>query len=402
MTFSKLPVILPLLFSLVSPCICLGSSDTVVGGHLKTLDISYEAAPGSFIEAGFFSANSQRIELTQRSVESYQIEVAIDNLVLYSDPPDQVGLPGESPNRRLDLEREWSRGHRWSDQLQIDRLAVRGSTASLDWSIGRQALGFGRIVIFSPLDVIAPFAPDALDTDVRPGVDAARAVHYFGLAGQIGATIVFGPESDANSYLLTATGNRAEIDFLGIAGKLRDREMFGLGLAGSLGTLGVKVEFSHFRGIRTGEPAGDLHDQFGIGAIELWQRFDNGIVLLAEYLYNGAGASEPADYPAAATSASFAEGLSFLLARNYLLLGPSWEFHPLATLSGLVIRNLDDDSTLLRPQLQLSLADNLSLDLFYSANLGDKPRFIAPGLALPQSEFGSSGDSGGLLLRWYF
>jgi len=374
----------------------------IIDGHLKSFNLAYEKPPGTLLDDGFFSGNSQRLALKQQATDSLSFEFAIDNLLLYSDPPGQITLPVDSPNRRIDLEHDWNRGEDWSDRLAVDRLTLRGSYTDFDWSLGRQAIGFGRIVIFSPLDIVAPFAPDTIDTDIRPGVDALRAVHYFGLGGQVGGTVVFGPETTENSYLMTLSDNRAGIDLLGIGGILRDREMAGFGLAGSLGTLGIKVEASYYRGKDIGRPGGDLHDTFTIGALELWYRFDNSVVLLTEYLYNGAGAHDSTGYFAAAGAATYREGLSFLLGRNYLLAGPSWDLHPLVTVSGLVICNLDDDSTLLRPQLQVSLQDNLGLDLFYAFNSGREPEVVFPGLVIPRSEFGSAGDSGGLLLRWYF
>ncbi len=396
-------VIAALLLLLTAPAAVASLlQEPVVGGHLKTLDIGYDTPPGTNLDNGFFSANSQRINLQGQFGNTLELELALDNQLLYSDPAGQVALPADSPNRRLDMERDWNRGHRWSDRLTVDRLSLRGRQENFDWSIGRQAIGFGRIVIFSPLDVVAPFPPDALDSDIRPGVDAIRGTHYFGLGGQIGGTAVFGTDKENNSYLLTLSENRAKIDFLAIGGLLRDREMLGLGLAGSIGTLGVKLEGSHYNGKATKLSGGDLHDQFNIGALEFWYRFESGIVLLAQYLYNGAGAEQPLDYIAAASSASFNEGLSFLLGQQYLMIGPSWEFHPLMTLSGLAILNLDDDSTMLRPQIKLSLGDNLNLDLFYSFHQGQEPQLIAPSVYIPRSEFGSAGNSGGLLLRWYF
>lgn len=374
----------------------------VVSGQLKTLNLAYAKAPVSPLQDGFFSASSLRLELQGKLGESFELEFAVDSLLLYSDPPEQLGLPIDSANRRLDLEQSWNRGGYWSNQSGIDRLSIKGSLADFDWQAGRQAIGFGRIALFSPLDVVAPFAPTALDTDIRLGVDALHGVGYFGLGGQLGGTLVFGDAEDQNSYLLSFSANHRGIDLLGIGGSLRERQLIGLGLAGSLGPLGVKGEISHYSGKHSGQPGGDLWDDFEIAAIELWYRFDRGLVLLAEYLYNGAGATDPADYPAAARAATVSEGLSFLLGRQYLLLGPSWELHPLVTLSGLLIRNLADDSTLLRPQIQLSLGDNLSLDLFYALNFGKSPQPLTPALAVPRSEFGAVGDSGGLLLRWYF
>lgn len=396
-----LPLLVLLLLAGAPPARAESPHELRVTGHLKSLNIAYQKSPAAPQAGGLLSASSLRLALQDRLNEAVEFEFALDNRLLMRDPAQQSAA-AETPNRRLDLQQDWNRGRRWSGSSAVDRLALKGSRGSFAWQLGRQAVGFGRIALFSPLDVVAPFAPAALDTDIRPGVDALHGVRYFGLGGQLGATVVFGEESEENSYLLTFTDNRSGIDLLGIGGVLRERELLGIGLAGSLGPLGVKGEVSHYRGKDHPAPGGDLHDRFAIAALELWYRFDNGLVLLTEYLYNGAGGAEPDDYAAAAAAASYREGLSFLLGRQYLLLAPSWELHPLATLSGFLIRNLADDSTLLRPQLLFSLGDNLSLDLFYSLNFGRKPAALSAPLSSAQSEFGARGDSGGLLLRWYF
>jgi hypothetical protein len=140
-----------------------------------------------------------------------------------------------------------------------------------------------------------------------------------------------------------------------------------------------------------------------IAAVEGWYRFANGMTLVAQYLHNGAGAKDPADYPQAALSAPIQEGLTSLLGRHYLLAAPSFELHPLVTLNGLLIWNLADDSWLLRPTLAISLADNLGLELFWTHLAGNSPRqrpFPLP--AESRSEFGSQGDSGGFFLKWFF
>ena len=179
--------------------------------------------------------------------------------------------------------------------------------------------------------------------------------------------------------------------------------MIGGGIAGELGTLGLKGELSWYRGKDVGLPGGDLYENFAIAALESWYRFDNGLILLTEYLYNGSGTTDPTEYPLVAVSAPLLEGLSFLLGRHYLLLGPSYDLHPLVTASGLFIYNIGDNSSLLRPQLAVSLADNLQLDLFWAFTVGDKPHSDPQtGQLIIRSEFGTVGDSGGFLLRWYF
>jgi len=395
---TRLLLILPLLW-LASGCPRAQAVEFT--GSLKSLDILRAAPPASVLDAGAFSSNRLRLDLEHPLSGNQRFYAALDGRWLLTDPAGFPPLPDDRLNRRIDLEKSWRRGDNSSQQLLVDRLQLHLAGDDLEWDLGRQPIGFGRIVLFSPLDVIAPFPPDALDTDVRPGVDALRVARYFGLGGQLGGTLVFGQDSGSDSYLLTFSHNWNGIDILALGGSLRDRWMGGVGLAGSLGGLGLKGEVAVYEGKEAGTPGGDRDERFAMAALEGWLRLNNGLVLLGQYLYNGPGSNEPADYLQVAQSAPLNEGLTFLSGRHYLLLAPSYEVHPLATLQGLVIWNLQDDSFLTRPLIDLSLSDNLALQLFWSFNVGEKPRAAFP-LPVPRSEFGLFGDSGGMFLSWYF
>jgi len=79
------------------------------------------------------------------------------------------------------------------------------------------------------------------------------------------------------------------------------------------------------------------------------------------------------------------------------------QLHPLLTIATFGMWNLDDNSWQLRPQLQISLSDNLSLDLAHSFNVGAGLATGArPWIKIPQSEFGLYADTTSLFLRWYF
>ncbi|MDX2480277.1 MAG: hypothetical protein QNK24_08060 [Desulfuromusa sp.] len=376
--------------------------DVSIHGSLKSLNLYIENFPHADQDGGL-SSDRVRFDLTGRLANHYDLELSLEQQLLWTSRTGVVELADDSVNRRFDLHKNWNKNNRLSGQLQVDRLNVQGDSGGFHWVFGRQAIGFGRISLFSPLDIIAPFPPDAIDVDVRPGVDAIRTTRYFGMAGQVGGIAVFGAEKKYNSYLLTLGENYKNIDLLAIGGGLRGRPMFGVGLAGEVGPVGIKAEISWYQGKDVAQPQGDLYDDFGIAAVEGWYRFDNGLVLIGEYLFNGVGSDNPNEYPLVATSAPITEGLSFLLARHYLLLGPSYQFHPLVTANGLLIYNIEDHSSLMRPQLSISLADNLALDLFWAITTGQKSQ-LHPLTHLPVilSEFGSAGDSGGLLLRWYF
>ena len=379
------------------------SGDWQAGGSLRTLNLTGASAPGDLFPAYRVSSTRLRLETAWQHPSGWALEAAADQQLLGTDPAGIVPLPGDGVNRRFDFDHTWQHDAGWASRLQLDRFSLSWHSGHIDATVGRQAIGFGRIVIDSPLDVIAPFPPDALDTDVRPGVDALRVTGHYGLDGQVGAVVVLGDVARHDSYLATWADNHAGIDLLALAGVLRERPMVGLGLAGSLGTLGLKGEAAFYEGEQVDEPDGDLHRHMLFTAAEVWYRFANGLTLVAQYLHNGAGTGDPADYPLVARSAPVQEGLTTLLGRHYLLAAPSYEIHPLVTLNGLLIWNLTDASWLLRPTLVISLADNLSLELFWTHNEGTHPcQQTFPRLPEARSEFGSLGDSGGLFLKWYF
>ncbi|MBW2690709.1 MAG: hypothetical protein JRC99_12355 [Deltaproteobacteria bacterium] len=372
-------------------------------GSIKSLNLYGEEAPADLFPEYLLSSNRARLNMDWKPVRGWDIETAFEYQYLWSDQLEDFTLPSRSYNRHLDLDKVWEHGDHAASRLVVDRLNLNRSAGAMDITVGRQAVGFGRILISSPLDVIAPFAPDAIDTDVRRGVDALHGIFNYGLDGQLGAIGVWGDKSRYNSFLATWSDNRAGLDMLMIGGRLRGRNMFGAGLAGSLGTLGLKGEFSIYNGRDTGEWGGDLHDSYALAAIETWYRFNNGISLITQYLYNGPGVDDPEDYPKALASAPMQEGLTYLLGKHYLIVAPAYDLHPLATAQGLIIYNIEDNSALIRPMLVLSLADNISLQIFWAWNQGQEPDVIAPVLpAEPQSEFGMSGDSGGFFLSWFF
>ena len=352
----------------------------------------------------FLSANSFRLESAATLYRDIEAEIALENQWLYKSPQSSpLVLSSESPNTYFDATKTWRDNDRWSTRLHLDRFSLQGGSGALRWAIGRQPYGFGSIVLFSPLDVIAPFPPEIIDSEYRPGVDAVRVDLTTSPGDLYSAVAVFDDDAGKESYLATGSFNRGGVDLLLLGGTLRTRNMGGVGLAADLAGLGIKGELSWYKGEDAGVPGGDLYGDFPVAALELWYRFENDLIVLAEYLHNGGGAERPEEYVLALSSATYNEGLMTFLGRNYLLLAPSLELHPLLNLALLGIWNLDDDSFMVRPQVALSLGDNLSLELSHTINRGDEPVLnLAEAHIDPRSEFGTYGDSAALYLRWYF
>jgi len=378
-----------------------------VGGFLKTTNASVQPSALNTGD-GAYSFNEQRVFLKDTFSEMADGEVAVENRLYLADSPmnQLTRYLTRDVNRRLDMTSTLDSGRYHRDIAEVDRLVVSVHGESDELSVGRQAVGFGRMALVSPLDVVNPFSADALDTDTRSGVDAIRAVHYFGLGGQLGGTLVMGDNDADNSYLATTSYNAGGLDMLGIGGRLRSRCMAGAGLAGELKGVGLKAEFVQYQGRSRidADTPGDLYDSFPIGGVEAWYRFDNGLEMLVEYLYNGAGAGSPRGYADAVQSASMQEGMTSLAGQQYLLLRPSYELHSLVTLQALAILNLKDRSALIRPELDISLSDNTQLQLFVGVNTGPGPHDepSPAGTTVPRSEFGTVNNYAGFSLKYYF
>lgn len=387
-----------LILCFLPPRLCTA---TDLNGHFKSLNI-YQQTTSAQGQDVWLSADSLRLDLSGKlKLLASAWQISLDQLFLYQDPRDSLPLPVTGRNRIEELAWDGNSGHALSWQLQIDRLSLQWDWDATVLTVGRQAVGFGRISLFSPLDIIAPFAPTELDSEVRPGVDALRVRQYFDIVGEAGATLVVGEKQAMNSALGDLTLNAGKIDFLLIGGRLRDRSMIGFGMSGQLGGLGVKGEWAGYNGSEVGRLGGDLHEKFSIAGFEFEYRFPIDLILQLQYLYNGPGSDNPVEYPLVAQSASIQEGLTYLYGKHYLLSGLSRDLTPLVRLFGLAILNLKDDSWLFRPLIEVSLMDNISLDIFWNFYQGDEPHLVA-GQLLPRSEFGSVEDSGGFLLKMYF
>ena len=387
-----------LIFCLFPSQICTAAD---LNGHFKSLNL-YQQPTYAQDQDIWLSADSLRFDLLGKinSLGSAW-QISLEQLFLYQDPRDSLSLPVAGRNRLEELAWDGNSAHALSWQLQIDRLSLQWDWDASVLTVGRQAVGFGRISLFSPLDVIAPFAPTELDSEVRPGVDALRMQHYFDIVGEAGATVVVAENQTQSSVLGDLTLNAGKIDFLLIGGRLRDRSMIGLGMSGQLGGLGVKGEWAGYRGSDVGEFGGDLHGKFSIAGLEFEYRFAVDLILQLQYLYNGPGSDSPEEYPLVVQTAALQESLTYLYGRHYLLSALSRDLTPLIRLSGLLIFNLNDDSWMLRPLLGVSLMDNISLDIFWNLYQGDKPNMVA-GQLIPCSEFGSVKDGGGFLFKMYF
>jgi hypothetical protein len=363
-------------------------------GHLRALGSYQDASPASQQPSQWNSVGQWRLAESFSPSSSLTLELAATATGWYRQHP--TPYDEATANQRLDLTHASDDSHHTLYLTNIDRLNLKWSHGDHLITVGRQAIGFGRIVLNSPLDIIAPFAPSALITDVRPGIDALRWNFNPTAASQLQAVQVWGDNRNNNSSVISFEALLDGGDLLFLTGWLGSRPVLGLGLAGQIAGIGIKLEATSYGG-KSEQDAEDVHDEFTIAAIEFDARLVDDVYLTVDYLFNGCGSPDAEDIPDLLSSAFYQEQRAYLTGRHYLLVSVSAQLHPLLTLELFTINNLDDQSLLVRPGLTASLSDNLSLDVHYTFFSGSSPHD-----ASPTSEFGGQGDLATVYISYYF
>ncbi len=282
---------------------------------------------------------------------------------------------------------------------EIDRLYVRRRQSWGDITIGRQAIGWGVGVIWSPQDLFVGFSPVEIDREFRTGVDAGRMLMSLGSFTEAEAVYaVFGDGIDHHATALrwrtTLAGPNLDLGFM--AGKFYEDAVVGGLLSGELYGAGVHAEVTGTHDCEGSHQRVGPQD-FARAVAGATYRFSGDVRLLGEYYFNGFGTEDPAHYLVLATSPRLTRGEIFNLGRHYFGFVADWQAHPLLHLAAQGQWNLLDSSALIGPAFTLSLSDEAQLDGGVYFALGEG----RSGLAL-RSEFGAYPDVYYASVKIYF
>ena len=297
--------------------------------------------------------------------------------------------------RFLDLTKDSFGGGDIAGTTEIDRLNLRWDRPGFRMVAGRQAITWGVNYFWPVLDLFAPFAPQRIDRDYKPGVDALRFTAPVGDFSEVEIVAAGQGERTPDDLSLASLGRfhaepgegGSSVDFgYMVGGFHRDLVLGGFFAADVRGT-GLRGEVSW---TSPGCDPASAHPVFGCG--DFW-RFTVGIdrlltptlTLIGEASWNGFGAGDPADYARLAEADRVRRGEVVSLGRRYAGLSLSWQAHPLLTVTGAALLNRDDGSALFQPGVAWSVSDNVTLTAGLVASGG---RGLSPGGALG-SEYGA-------------
>ncbi|MDE2462520.1 MAG: hypothetical protein KGO02_02215, partial [Alphaproteobacteria bacterium] len=107
-------------------------------------------------------------------IGSWRFDAAYVVGVTWGEAPDYSPLsllPPAPPRTWLNLSDQFLAQKHVIATQRIDRLSVSYSSTHVVLKLGRQALTWGAGLVFRPMDLFDPFAPDAIDTEYKPGTD---------------------------------------------------------------------------------------------------------------------------------------------------------------------------------------------------------------------------------------
>jgi hypothetical protein len=314
-------------------------------------------------------------------------------------PPD---TPAPYRIRQLDWSISTTSGSSW--RHEIDRGYLAAHLERVELTLGRQAVGWGRGVLFGAVDLFSPFTPLEADREWRRGVDAVRADVRLTDRSSLDVVGAFGESLDESAFAARFRGYRGEAD-LEIAAGYRARDtFFGFTSSAAVGGAEIHGEIAFFRAPEE-LPAGGLGEEGRValkavagGSYRI--PVANGILLFLEYHYSGFGARSASEILPLLSDPAFREryfrGDTQILERHAVAALLNYEASPELALAGQWVQSPIDGSGVLVPSVTWTLSDRLSLLGSAYLPYGAPPE----GLTL-QSVYGAAALSGLLQIRIY-
>lgn len=324
--------------------------------------------------------NRLRLEWKGQLRPSVGIEVQYDNEVLLGNyvATREFQLQSEARRTYWDLESAYARQGEALGRHRIRRAAVTLSRGATDLRIGRQRVAWGTGRFWSPLDLLNPVSPTALEPGERDGVDALLLEHKRSAVSRV--SFAYAPVRSGRDFALAQWhANRSGFDYSVTAGQARDGRLLGVDVAGQLGAAGIRGEWTVTR-----QDTGGTPHRLLLG----WDyAFANTLTLTAELFYDGSGTRDPARYDSAGVLAGRRQNVG----RRYAGFYTRYELTPLLKWENWLARNLDDRSWYVSPRLTYSLRQDL--DLAAGAQLYGGQR---------SSEFGQRRNLWFAYAQWFF
>jgi hypothetical protein len=327
-----------------------------------------------------------RFEPVARLSDLVSAEAAIEQRVWAFS--SQSGLSGvlppaaAAPFRIRQLDWRAASGDHGVWRIELDRAAVQVKTDAMAISIGRQAIGWGRGVLFGAIDLFAPFTPLEADREWRRGVDAVRAEVKLADRVSLEGVAAAGEDVDHSAFASRVRGYAGNTDLEVVAGR-RARDTFtGAASSAAVGPAELHGEVAVFD-----TPTRIVTKVVAGGSYRI--PAGTGVLVYLEYHYSGFGAASVSQIAPLLADPAFQErylrGDMQILGRHAAAALASYEFSPEWSAALEWLQSPTDGSGVLVPSATMTLGDRVSVLVSGYIPFGRPPT----GLAFA-SDFGAS------------
>lgn len=354
-----------------------------LSGSYKNLLLRSEDVSG---KSNTLDLNRLRLEIAGNLAPAVRLDLQYDNEVLlgsYLRTTEFAALRDLPSLQYWGAESDYLERSEALGRHRLHRAAITFSAGNVDLRVGRQRIAWGTGRFWSPLDILNPVSPTALEREERLGVDAALLEAKLGPLSRL--SLVYAPQREAarTSRALQWHGNTRGVDFSVVAGRLLGQDVVGLDLAGEIGAAGIRLELT-----RQWPLGGAAFTRLMVGAD---YAFANTLTLSAELYYNGGGHWKQSDPDPESDFGTTGLHQPLTQGTRYAGLFTSYDLSPLLRWTNHLVVNVDDRSRALDSRLTWSLQQSLDLTLglrYFSSPL--------------DSEYGRGRDSIVAQLHWFF
>ena len=314
--------------------------------------------------------------------------------------PDTIDAPYRVTqlNWQLDEQVDFRHSH------EIDRASVAYHFRNGQLAIGRQAIGLGRGVLFSAVDLFAPFATLEVDREWRRGVDAVRGEWF--LADQTAVEVIgaFGESRDESSLLARLRGYLGEVDAEILFGRRAEDDFGGIVVSSTMGDAEGHAELAVFDTpeLQDGHTVlGDAHLPIKavIGSSYTFP-VGSGLTLIGEWHYSEFGVTDIDSLDVTADAdfmARLLRGDMYIMGRQALALQGSYAIAMNLSASANILFSPQDGSGAVTPLLRWDISDNVTVLANAVLPWGDASRN-----GQLRSEYGNTATSGFVQLGMYY
>ena len=248
---------------------------------------------------------------------------------------------------------------------RLDRLSFSYTGDKTVLRVGRQAITWGNGFFFSPMDIVNPFDPAAIDTEYKAGDDMLYGQYLKDSGDDFQAAVVFrrnlftgAVESDQRTTAIKYHGISGDSEYDLLIADSYSNTTIGIGGNRSIGGAIIRADI-----VVTDTESGAT-TEFVTNLTYSWVWGTKNVSGVVEYYFNGFGQSNGQYGPADLAQnpellLRLARGQTFSLGRHYVAGGLNVEVTPLWILTPNIFANIEDGSALIQLVSRHNLSENM-------------------------------------------